>query len=154
MTHNRAGEENTLFNYDLCHALEEDINYSRRHGMDWDIGLKGTVGLWWPIPCCYQYLVRSLFIWTGSISRVSRPWRAEIFFGCIGPNTPTLHSTAEQIDNYGWALCLVNSKAHSMLPTAYAFSIQINTVIGKKYLPDPWMQHECQGENERKALPA
>lgn len=80
MTHNRAGEENRLFNYDLCHALEEDINYSRRHGMDWDIGLKGTVGLWWPIPCCYQYLVRSFFIWTGSISRVSRLWEGWGFF--------------------------------------------------------------------------
>lgn len=35
-----------LFNYDLRHALKEDINYSRRHSMDLDIGLKGTVGLW------------------------------------------------------------------------------------------------------------
>lgn len=29
----------------------------------------------------------------------------------------------QQIDIYGCALYLVNSKAHSMLPTAYAFSI-------------------------------
>lgn len=153
MSWGRAGKENRLFNYDLRHALKEDINYGRRHSMDWDIGLKGTVGLWWPISCCYQYLVRPLFVWTSSISREKDPERAEIFWGFIGPNTPTLHSTAQQIDSYGWALCLVNSKAHSMLPTAYAFSIQINIVIGKKDLPGPWMQHECESENEREVLP-
>lgn len=67
--HRIGQEENKLFNYDLCQVLKEDINYSGRHCMDWDIGLKGTVGLWWPIPCYYQYLVRSLFVWTSSISR-------------------------------------------------------------------------------------
>jgi len=39
-----------------------------------------------------------------------------------------------QIDIYGCALYLVNSKARSMLPTAYALSIEINIVIGKKLL--------------------
>lgn len=56
--HHNIGQvkENGLLNHIFCCALKQGINY---HSTDCDKGLKGSVGLSWPILCLYLYLSSS-----------------------------------------------------------------------------------------------